>query len=813
MGDSINEADPMLEETLENASAFEDMLNGMGINVFMYYPQERRMDIIGKACKGNGRRAVYTSMPDSYAEEAVHPNYREAYCALFNRINAGSHTARATFGNLDKTVYSRVTLTVVKWNEAGQPLAAVGVTENLTEEVARGHQEKEQFESAKRQYMDVVRALSIDYFAIYLVDVEHNVIRALRAKDILLPQVTESIDRKASFDSVINGYIETFVYPEDKEKVAQELSAENIRRRLQGERVFFLRYRRMGREGYEHTELKLVDVSEGQDGSRGVLAARSVDADVRREMEQQELLKNALARVQHANDAKRIFLSNMSHDIRTPMNAIMGFSNIAADHLDDKERVRYCITKVLAASNHLQSLINDILDMSRIESGEMLLHENKCGLADVMHSLMSVIQPQIRSRQLRFFVETVDIHNEEVYIDAMKINQVLINILGNAIKFTQPGGDIYFTIIQSPCAKEGWAKYSFIVRDTGIGMSKEFQKHVFELFERETTSTLSQTEGTGLGLSITKSIVDAMGGSILVESVQGQGSTFTVELMLRLHGVSEICHEAKELEGRRVLVMGDDPASYDNVMRLLGELHVRHESAASDEEAVLRIQRASEQGDAFDGYLIDWVMPGMGGIELTKKLRGALGRDVPIVVLTAYDWSDIKNEAREAGVTLFCSKPLFLSSLADTLLRSIHVLPPEEEKKDWDKEKFAKSRLLLVEDNELNREIAEEILSEEGFPVESAADGAEAIAMLERSEEGYYKLILMDIQMPVINGYDATKIIRSMPREDLANLPIIAMTANAFEEDKQAALKSGMNDHLAKPIDIDQMLYKINNWI
>jgi len=661
----------------------------------------------------------------------------------------------------------------------------------------------------RSRYQEIVRALSDDYFAIYLVDLARNSMQTIRAQDKLLPQVAQLIGQEHPFDAAMDEYVRDYVHPDDRERVAAAMRLENLRERLKQERMVFMRYRRLAGEVCEYTEFKLVDVSDKQDASRSVLAVRSVDSEVRREIEQQNALKEALAQARYASQAKTVFLSNMSHDIRTPMNAIVGYSNIAAGHMDDKERVRDCVAKILSASSHLQSLINDILDMSRIESGKLNLREGPCSLPEVLRSLMSVIQSQLMAKRLNFSSRAMDIQSETVITDALKLRQVLINILGNAVKFTPAGGRVRFVLRQSRSMKPGYGRYSFIISDTGIGMSPEFREHIFEPFERETTSTLSQTEGTGLGMSITKGIVDAMGGTISVESEPGRGSTFKVELDLKLGTPPDLSDAVRLLSSRRALVVSSKAMGGDGV-ELLRRIGLRVELAANSWEATELIREAVREGDRYGVYLIDRSLPDLSGVELARRVREDAIGEPPIVVLADYDWSDVEGVDLGVEGVGFCGKPLFLSSVAEAMLQSARPLPEGRTLPELDCSRFVGRRILLVEDNEFNREIAVAILTEQGFQVETAVDGADALIKLEASRESWFDLILMDIQMPVMNGYDAARAIRALDRADLARLPIIAMTANAFEEDREAALKSGMNDHLSKPIDIDQMLVKIS---
>lgn len=533
-----------------------------------------------------------------------------------------------------------------------------------------------------------------------------------------------------------------------------------------------------------------------------MVVSKEITEQVQKQREQTQALQDALMQAQHANAAKTTFLSNMSHDIRTPMNAIIGFTTIAVSHIENKEQVKDCLQKVLSSSNHLLSLINDILDMSRIESGKVQIKEHECNISELMHNLVNIIQPQVKAKQLELFIDTFEVANEDVIADPLKLNQVFINLLSNAVKYTPAKGSISFRIIQKTTFRHGYGDYVFIIKDTGIGMSKEFVEHVFEPFERESSTTRSGIEGTGLGMAITKNIVEMMNGTISVESEVGKGSTFTVEISLKLQDTEKNAAQIKELEGLRSLVVDDDFNICDSVSKMLKQIGMRAEWTTSGREAVYRSRMAYEEGDSYHTYIIDWQMPGMSGVETARKIRSEVGEGAPIIILTAYDWSDIEEDARAAGVTGFCAKPLFMSDLKSALLAANNLIDKGEEKNVWTLADFSGKRVLLVEDIELNREIAEVILTESGFIVESAPDGTDAVDMVKKSEENYYDVVLMDVQMPIMNGYEATRTIRALPRKDVKDLPIIAMTANALEEDKEAAIKNGMNAHIAKPLDI-----------
>ena len=520
-----------------------------------------------------------------------------------------------------------------------------------------------------------------------------------------------------------------------------------------------------------------------------------------------QALSEAVRAAETANKAKSTFLSNMSHDIRTPMNAIIGFTTLAVSNIDDKKRVRDYLGKILSSSNHLLSLINDILDMSRIESGKIHLEETEVSLSDVLHDLKTIISGQIHAKQLELYMDAMDVTNEDVYCDKTRLNQVLLNLLSNAVKFTPAGGTVSVRIRQYPGTVKGSELYEIRVKDNGIGMSQEFVQKIFSPFERERTSTVSRIQGTGLGMAITKNIVNMMGGTIEVLTEQGKGTEFIVRLPFRIQSKHQRIEKIAELEGLKALVVDDDFNTCDSVTKMLVKVGMRSEWTLSGKEAVLRARQSMEMGDAFHAYIIDWRLPDMNGIEVTRQIR-SLGDDTPIIILTAYDWSDIEVEARAAGVTAFCAKPMFMSDIRDTLMTAIGQKQAEAETAILPTagSDFRGRYILLVEDNELNSEIAAEILNEYGFLVDTAENGAEAVEKVKNSKPGNYDLVLMDVQMPVMNGYEATKQIRGLDNPTLAGITILAMTANAFDEDKKEALECGMDGFLSKPIVIEELI-------
>ena len=545
-----------------------------------------------------------------------------------------------------------------------------------------------------------------------------------------------------------------------------------------------------------------------QKARKAEAAARKAASDTQ---ELNAKLQVAVEKAESANRAKSTFLSNMSHDIRTPMNAIIGFTTLALSNIDDTDRVKDYLGKTLASSNHLLSLINDVLDMSRIESGKIHLEEVEVNLSDVLHDLKTIVSGQIYAKQMELYMDAMDVTDEDVYCDKTRLNQILLNLLSNAIKFTPAGGTVSVRVRQLAGKVHGCGQYEFRIKDNGIGMSQEFAQKIFEPFERERTSTVSRIQGTGLGMAITKNIVDMMGGTIEVQTAQGKGTEFTVCVPMRAQTEQRPVEKITELEGLKALVVDDDFNTCDSVTKMLVKVGMRAEWTLSGKETVLRARQSIEMSDVYHAYIIDWRLPDMNGIEVTRQIR-SLHDDTPIIILTAYDWSDIEVEAKAAGVTAFCAKPMFISDLRETLMSALGQKPADAVQRLLPEKNadFKGKHVLLVEDNELNREIAQEILREYGFLVDSAENGAVAVEKVSTAAPGSYDLVLMDVQMPIMDGYTATRKIRALDDPARAKLPILAMTANAFDEDRRNALESGMNGFLSKPIVIDDLVQELH---
>ena len=654
----------------------------------------------------------------------------------------------------------------------------------------------------EQKRLRIIRAIGQAYFSIYLVDLKTQRLEAVK--------ISESSGRdfqgKSDFDKRrLAEYMDQDIDPSSRAEYLDFMDMSTVTDRLNAQKTLSYTCRRT-----DGSWILSLIVPQRQDEHGNIdavlIAIRDVTAEKKREMEQDEALRNALAAAEHASRAKTTFLSSMSHDIRTPMNAIIGFTALAQTHMDDPAQVQDYLAKISTSSTHLLSLINDILDMSRIESGTVKLDEKPVHIPDILHDLRAMIQGLVNSKSLNLYIDAQDVVNEDVIVDKLRLNQILLNIVSNAIKFTEPGGDIIVRLMEKPCSIKNHTTFEITVKDNGIGMSKDFIEHVFDTFAREQSSTVSGIQGTGLGMAITKNIVEMMDGEITAESEEGKGTVFTVTLNLRLADALVQLEPIPALLGARALVVDDDLNTCRSVSKMLRDIKMRPDWTASGKEAIIRAQDAAEMKDEYQVYIIDYLMPDMNGIETVRRIRKVISADVPIIVLTAYDWADFEYEARQAGVTAFVSKPIFMSELRKVLMQPVDSKTMTDEVQDDAGKKqhdYSGKRILLVEDNELNREIATTILEETGMTIDSVDDGDVAVAAIEAAPADRYDLILMDVQMPKMDGYTATREIRTLSDNRKANIPIVAMTANAFEEDKQRAYKAGMNGHIIKPVSME----------
>ena len=618
----------------------------------------------------------------------------------------------------------------------------------------------------------------------------------------------------AKYTDTKTQYVETMVAEADRERMQEQIGLPYILKQFETKDTFSVNFIRGLESGnrYYRVDFGKIHMPGGRTGV--MMGFNDVDDEVRREQEMQRTLRNAMKAANASSKAKSDFLASMSHDMRTPMNGIIGMTAIAATHLDDKERVADCLKKITDSSSHLLALINEVLDMNKIESGKVDLQEEDFNLSELIDSVLVMTRPQVESHNHDLVVRIGELSHEKVMGDSTRIREILVNLLSNAIKYTPDGGRIVLSLNERTSSLPDIGLYEFTIEDNGIGMTPEFMSHLFEPFTRAEDKSTQAQQGTGLGLAITRNLARMMGGDIQAESIYGKGSKFTATVYLRLQEKDIELNEA--FIDLHVLVADDDPISCESACCILNDLGMNSEWALSGKAAVERVVTRHEQKRDFYAVILDWKMPDISGLETTRRIRMAVGNDMPIIVISAYDWSDIEAEAREAGVNAFISKPLFKTKF----VRVFQSLADQETSRDKTKPlkkleelRFTNKRILLAEDNAINAEIATHILQMAGLVVDRAEDGIEAVEKMQNAQPGKYSLIFMDIQMPRKNGYSAAEDIRSMDSEYAKTVPIIAMTANAFEEDKQNALKAGMNGHIAKPLNFDELAFVLQNWI
>jgi len=675
---------------------------------------------------------------------------------------------------------------------------------------------EEAIQKREKYQLQILAALSQDYSVIYYVDLDRDQSKAVRQEKGLRKAPGADVPLVHRYSEAMRSFLSTYVKPDTREPLLELCDPQAVICRFRDENGFSVRYRTLpNHRDQEFFEMHFVDVSESEQEHAMVLGIRCVDEAVHEEQTQKQLLQDALEAANRASAAKSDFMSKMSHDIRTPMNAIIGMTAIAAAHAENPDRVRDALSKISSSSRHLLGLINEVLDMSKIESGTISLASEEFSLSDLLNTMLLMIRPQIQAHKHRLEVHIQDIHHEDVIGDSLRIQQVFLNLMSNAIKYTPDGGKITFSVREQPVTMSSMGCYEFTVEDNGIGMSEEYLTHIFEPFSRAEDLRTSKIQGTGLGMAIAQNIVHMMNGDITVESQLGKGSKFTVTIYLRLQDAQDI--DTSELADLSVLVVDDDDSACESLCTMLDEIGMRSEGCTSGRDAVAAVQRALNTALPFYAAILDWKMPGMDGLNTARAIRRLVGDTLPIIILSAYDWSDIEMEARAAGVDAFLSKPAFKSGLIRTF-KSLRNEAPEDPCRTSPLEPllendFSGHRVLLVEDNDLNREIAREVLEMVGLTVEEAENGQVAVERFSSSEAGYYSLILMDIQMPVMNGYDAAIAIRALKHPDALHIPILAMTANAFVEDIQAAKAAGMNEHLAKPINFDTLGTVLNKYL
>ncbi len=672
----------------------------------------------------------------------------------------------------------------------------------MAEEAANAKAEKEKQYQLK-QNLDIIKILSEDYEGLYYFNLETGRELVLAGHEVIRANIGFEDNLHTDLHIAYEKMVESVVHPEDKPMMRGLLDYDSIKKNLSGKRRHTVVFRRNYNGEYKYAQMTVAKAEEAEaDPINIAIGFVEVDTRHRAEMEKQD----ALLMAQAASRAKTTFLNNMSHDIRTPMNAILGFTNLAQKHIDSREKVADYLEKIEQSSEYLLSLINDVLDMSRIESGNMNIREKKESIPEVVHVVRDIVLADIERKNLEFYLEAVDVYDEYVMLDKLRLRQALVNVLSNAIKYTAEGGRILFRVEETN-RSDDFGTFVFTVSDNGMGMSKELQKVIFEPFTRGKSTTVSGIQGTGLGMTITKNIVDLMGGNIKIDSKRGEGTTVTFTFDFKLSKKDlEFERMSSLYSGLRALIVDGDAETCKSMAAMIGKIGINAAYSTTGARAVEMVEKAEKEGRGFSMYFVGWHLADGDGLETAAVFRQKTGYISPIFIMTAYDWSEIEARANEIGINGILAKPVFVSDLKDVLTTGVSPMNNIEKKQQEIKADFTGHKILLVEDNELNCEIASGILKELGFEVTEADDGTKAVEIMQNATPGDFDLILMDIQMPIMDGYAATREIRKLKNKELASIPIVAMTANAFDEDKQAAYDAGMNGHISKPVNIKKLI-------
>ena len=806
---NLNINDDVIKNLLEEKHDTEQFLKLIAPKYMGVYVVDRKTDlfkdILGpgyfrQMCKN--KKGKYSDALKIYCEQLVIESdqakfdFMLDYDALYAYINAGN-TYETIYHKTDG-VPVRLSISSYSKHENEKDISIwIFVNDNLDEKNKRLVKQRK-----------AIYGLAREYSSVWLID-HKTLIGTLIQSD----QDSEAMkigfienDGSYNYQDKIRDYAKLYVCDEYREEFIKKTDANTVLKEIELNATYRVVFKRLyrGKEEYYQLEFTKVDAV----SSDFIMAFKNVNTEFLKEKEKNEALRLALMSAQHANEAKTKFLNSISHDIRTPMNAIIGFTALARRDIDNKEKVKDYLKKITTSSDHLLSLINDVLDMSRIESGKMKIEEKEVHLPLVFHDIRTIMQPDIKSRGIDLFFDTLGVINEDVICDRLRLNQVMINLLNNAIKFTKPGGMVSVRLIQKPNAPNGYGDYEIHVKDNGIGMSKDFQEHVFEAFAREETSTVSKIQGSGLGMAITKNIVNLMNGTIEVKSEQNVGTEFILNFRFRLTSNPIVYKQIERLQNVRALVVDDDMNTCCSLSDMLGDMGLRSDWSTSGKEAIVRTEFAINRNDPYGVYIIDWSMPDINGIETVRRIRKIINEDTPIIIMTAYDYSDIEEEARLAGVTDFCSKPIFMSELREVLAKPFETHVNKNDKEN-DFSMLKGKKVLLAEDNKLNQEVAKELLTDAGLVIDVVEDGDLAVAKMRYAKENQYDLILMDIQMPRMDGFTAAKEIRTLSNPNIANIPIIALTADAFGETKKSAIEAGMNGHVVKPLNVNEILKTI----
>lgn len=777
----------MLRLALEYTQAFE----------FFYYPESRLCIIPERTQKHYGCKAHYADMPESFADDFVDDGSRDVFMAMYDRIHAGEKTASADFRGREKDIWCRVTLSTVTFSK-GKPAYVVGIVEDVTREKT--------FELENTELHGIYDyLLNSDYDLLGVADLEKGRY-SLRFSDKFDDR---GMPLKGEIVQGNDWMLERFVHPDDRARMEHEWALETVISELE-KNDSYAYYFRSDDDPPRYKEGKL-SYFRGQK-NRLLLTFRDIHDMRVKEERVRQTLTDALKVAEKANNAKSDFLSKMSHDMRTPMNGIIGLAMIAGQYRNDPERMKEYLTKISVASRHLLGLINDVLDMSKIEAGRIVLVEEDIDLVALLRDVVDIVMPEVKERQHAIRFEVDEKVSSLVKGDSLRLQQVFMNLLSNAVKFTPEGGHIGVSVSETASPFDGYGAYRFVFSDDGIGMAPEFMEKLFSPFEREENSMTSRVSGTGLGMPISKAIVEMMNGTIDVKSERGRGTVFTVTVHLK-HRLSG--KDASEgLEGMAVLVVDDDLDHAQKTVSAMEAAGLQAQKTGSAREALAMAVDAAERGKPYAALALDLKNPDMDGLELTRRLRLRLPDTTCIVMALPSGedaWEAGEAGAKLAGVDVCLMRPVTPAGVVSALASLMKQ--PERKKEAATGTDFSGRRVLLVEDNELNLEIAAEILKMTHVAVETAEDGRQALEKVAASPEGHFDPVFMDIQMPVMDGYEATREIRALPRKDVKTMPIVAMTANAFPEDIRHAFDAGMNGHLAKPIELAALYGVMTLWL
>lgn len=722
------------------------------------------------------------------------------------------HIVTEYYNKNENKYYRRIFL--LSMDEDTQHLWAIAIVNDITNiirEETRKRNELIMINRDLRNQISISKAFSSIYFASWEINLENRLLTG-----ISLPKWAKNFERISNSDlpNTIEMMITSFVKEEARDSVRKFVCIDDMAKRLKNKNILICEYQG---SHYGWFNACLIPFMWDDNGNilRVILALREISAEKRMELRAKQALEEAYENANRANAAKTDFLSSVSHDIRTPMNGIIGMTAIASSHLDDRERVADCLNKISLSSRHLLGLINEVLDMNKLESGKMDLNVEKFNLCELIDTLLVMTKPQLESKKHQLSINIHDLEHEKVIGDSSRIQQVFVNLLGNSIKYTPDGGFIRLSLSEKTTNNPKIGCFEFIVEDNGIGMSEEFQKHLFEPFSRADDMRIQKIQGTGLGMAISRNIVRMMNGDIKVESKLSKGSRFIVTIYLELQE-NDNDTTINILTNQPVLVVDNDRITCENACTMLEKLHMKSEWTLTCKDAIQKAASRHKEGNDYFAILLDQKIPDIDDMQAVETLRKTIGEKVLIIIMSAYDWSDIEQKAKSAGANAFISKPLFksrLSHLFGTLLDDGLTNLNNSGMNTLAEKNFKGKRALLTEDNELNAEIATELLGITGLELDYARNGKEAVNLVAGHPQDYYDIIFMDIQMPIMNGYEAAKAIRSLPGAYEKRVPIIAMTANAFAEDVQSAKNAGMNGHIAKPLNITQLIKTLEHWL